>query len=72
MKATIYNESGVYIRLHKSKEGPKETFVVHYDNTARIFPAPAGLINYLNGKIKESQLVSIEDWLNNLESSTAA
>ena len=72
MKQVIYNDSGVYIRLHKSKEGPKETFVVHLDNTARIFPAPAGLINYLNGKIEESQLVDIEDWLNNLEPTTAA
>ena len=72
MKATVYNESGVYIRLHKSKEGPKETFVVHHANTARIFPGPVGLINYLNGKIEETQLVSIEDWLNNLEPPTAA
>ena len=72
MKQKIYNCNSLYIRKHLSKEGPRETFVVHHGKTARIFAGAAGVINFLNGKISESHLMSVEDWLNDIDTTDAA
>ena len=72
MKTQSYKEGNIYIQLHKSKEGPKETFVLHHKMTARIFLGAAGLINYLNGKITEKQLQGVELWINSLDEPIAA
>lgn len=68
MKPQTYRTDAVTVQQHKSKEGPRITWVVHQAMTARVFLGEAGVINFLNGRITEQELQSVEHWLNSLDS----
>ena len=68
----IYKATNLMIQFHKSREGPRETYVLHHRMTSRIFLGAAGLITYLKNKISDTQLVDIECWLSSLDEPLAA